>query len=84
VTTCPECGGPFVRHGDDTQTCLGTLHEHGHNANATMRDYYCAAGHMTGLAVPYRCEVPGCGYIGRARLHGVTLVEEWPALAPPS
>ena len=82
ITACPTCAQPFIRHTGTRSTLVGywTPAPHDHDPNAPARDYYCAAGHRTPIAlVAASCPVAGCDHRGLVVSdRGSTFVTAWP------
>ena len=78
---CPECGGPFVKHGGTSMTLVG--YGDGpcgreHDDNCQKRIYVCKNGHRTEVSRRNSCE---CGWKGKETCfcHAGTKVDRWPS-----
>lgn len=79
-----KCGAPFVAHDEEQSTLVGSLFRepgHDHDDNCHTREYRCAAGHATTIAIVRRC--PACSWTGRRECFCcATFVDAWPEVQP--
>lgn len=78
---CPECQQPFTGHGGTSETCVGyySPEGHEHDGNCMKREYRCANGHETPLALVRRCPAVGCEWKGKTECFCCArFVDEWP------
>jgi hypothetical protein len=82
---CPECNGAFVRASGACETCVGFFSPpgHDHNRNCLTRDYVCAQGHQTKVALIRTCPADGCDWRGKTSCFCCKrFVEAWPEVEP--
>jgi hypothetical protein len=81
IDTCPQCSEPFVRHGGESATLVGSSSPkgHDHDDNCLKRIYVCPNGHKTLLSVRRSC--PKCDWKGKPDCfcHKGAKVDRWPA-----
>lgn len=81
--SCPECGSPNLTwNGQTWRTLVGyiDLSGHDHDDNCTTRVYICENGHGFKLSRRNRCDIEGCGWVGKLTCfcHDGDKVDEWP------